>query len=121
MIERIMWAEAGVKAIAALALIAAPRSVRRILGLPEDASTFWQRYLGVILAGLSVATVIGLVGWTKAGLGLAGQIAINLTAAFGLASLIVLGPAMPTWRGRIALWLGAITLLLLALFQIAQL
>lgn len=75
----------------------------------------------MILAGLSIATVIGLVGWTNAGLGLASQIAINLTAAFGLASMIVLGPAMPTWRGRVALWLAAIIPLLVALFEIAQL
>ncbi|MBV1694730.1 MAG: hypothetical protein KGP27_09745 [Hyphomicrobiales bacterium] len=95
--------------------------MQRILGLPEDASTFWQRCLGVILAGLSIAISIGLVGWTNAGLGLAGQIAINLTAAFGLASMIALGPAMPTWRGRVVLWLAAIIPLLVALFEIAQL
>jgi hypothetical protein len=116
-----MWAEAGAKAILALVLMAAPRSVQRLLGLPEDASTFWQRYLGVILAGLAIAIAIGLVGWTNTGLGLAGQIAINITAAFGLASMIVLGPAMPTWRGRSALWLAAIALLLVALFEISLL
>lgn len=107
----------------ALMLLTTPNLVIRIIGWPPSTSTFWPRLLGGVLAGIALATLTTLMGWTKdgssAGIGLAAEIVINLTMAFVLFSMLFLGPDAPTYRGKIFSAVLAAFLLLLALVEIA--
>ena len=107
----------------ALMLLTTPNLVIKIIGWPPSASTFWPRMLGGILAGIALATLTTLMGWSKdgtsAGIGLAAEVVINLTMAFVLFSMLFLGPDSPTLRGKIFSAVLAGFLLLLALVEIA--
>jgi hypothetical protein len=69
--------------------------------------------------GLSAATYIEGAWPGSRGLGLAGCIAVNLAAAALIATVAGLGLGAETRRGRVALWLLASVLLVLALFEIS--
>ena len=116
--QQLLWIETVLKLAAGALLLAAPGTVSRALGLPRDPSGFWPRILGAVLLGLATATV--LEGWIGRahGLGLAGTLAINLASAGGIASLLILGKAAPTRRGRLLLWLVVAVLVLLALLEL---
>jgi hypothetical protein len=109
----------------ALLLLAFPNISVRLLGWPQAGSTFWPRMLGGALAGVTLATVTTLADWTRdglgAGFGLAGHVAVNLTMAFVLVSMLVLGPDHPTHRGAIFTWVLSLGLVLLALIEVAYL
>ncbi len=109
----------------ALMLLVFPGSSIRLLGWPQAGSSFWPRTLGGALAGVALATIATLADWTRdglgAGFGLAGHIAVNLTMAFVLISMLMLGPDHPTHRGAIFTWILSIGLILLALIEVAYL
>lgn len=116
--QQLLWIETLVTLISGLALIAVPGVVARALGLPRDASGFWPRLVGATLVGLALA--FALEGWigNVHGLGLAGAMAINFAVAIVIASLLILGKAAATRRGRIVLWMAASLLVLLALLEL---
>jgi branched-subunit amino acid permease len=109
----------------ALMLLVVPGISIRILGWPQAGSTFWPRMLGAALAGVTLATITTLAEWTRdglgAGFGLAGHIAVNFTMAFVMSSMLMLGPDHPTRRGAILTWCLVISLVLLALVEVAYL
>jgi len=109
----------------ALLLLAFPSISVRVLGWPQAGSTFWPRTLGGALLGVTLATITTLADWTRdaygAGFGLAGHITVNLTMAFVLISMLVLGPDHPTHRGAIFTWMLSIGLIVLALVEVAYL
>jgi hypothetical protein len=109
----------------AFLLMVFPILTIRILGWPQAESTFWPRTLGGVLAGLTLATLATVSEWTRdglgAGFGLAGHIAVNMTIAFVLISMLMLGPYHPTRRGKIFAWLLSVGLVLLALIEVAYL
>lgn len=109
----------------ALMLLAFPGISIRLLGWPQAGSSFWPRMLGGALAGVTLATIATLADWTRdglgAGFGLAGHITVNLTMAFVLISMLVLGPDHPTHRGAMFTWVLSIGLVLLALVEVAYL
>jgi len=103
-----------------VALLAAPRIVIKLLGLPvSDPSAFWPRLLGGVLVGIAGALYIeGALSGSK-GLGLAGAIIVNLAAAAVVAGELVLRRGAPTVRGRYALWALAALLFAVSLAEIA--
>lgn len=107
----------------ALLLLTMPQFVIKVIGWPPVETTFWPRLVGAILAGIALATLTTLVGWTKdgagSGIGLAAEIVINLTVAFVLFSILSLGPAHPTKRGAIFTGFLATALVVLALVEVA--
>lgn len=112
----------AVVAILVVLLLAIPLITIRVLGLPPAATGFWPRLVGGLLLALGIAAIVTDQGWTKAGtgLGIGAFIAIDLTAAFVLASLLVTGAGqVPTRRGRLTLWLLALVLAALGFAEIA--
>ena len=109
----------------ALLLLGMPQFVIKVIGWPPVETTFWPRLVGAILAGIALATLTTLAGWTKdgvgSGIGLAAEIVINLTVAFVLLSILSLGPVHPTKRGAIFTGCLAIALVVLALVEVAYL
>ena len=109
----------------AFILLVFPQLSVRVLGWPQAGSTFWPRTLGGALAGVAVATLATLSGWTRDGLGsgfgLVGHIAVNMTMAFVLISMLVLGPDHPTHRGSLFTWILSVGLVVLALVEVAYL
>jgi hypothetical protein len=117
MSEQLLWIEACLKLGTGLALVAVPRTLARLLGLPSADQPFWPRLLGALLIGLGVASLLEVR--MQGGLGLAGSVAVNLAGAAMISTLLVLGRAGKTMRGRFLLWLAAATLVSLGLVEIA--
>ena len=120
MTNQLLWIEVIANGSLGLVLLAAPSLLISALGLAPSGSSFWPRLTGGMLLGTAIATAAGLAGWTKSGLGLGGHVAINVTVALALVSMLVLGPVVPTRRGRAFLWLLALSLLALAFVEIAH-
>lgn len=117
MSEQLLWIEACLKLGSGLALVVAPRTLARLLGLPSADQPFWPRLLGALLIGLGAASLLEVR--MQGGLGLAGSIAVNLASAAMLSALLVLGRAGKTKRGRLLLSLTAAALIILSLVEIA--
>lgn len=111
----------AIYAALAFLLLATPSIAVRVLGLPAAAPAFWARLSGGFFLAIGIAAIASDQGWTKAGtgLGIGGFIAINLTLAFVLASLLAVGAQVPTRRGRAVLWLLVIVMAALGFTQIA--
>ncbi len=118
-VQQLLLAETFLKLAAGLVLVAAPGTAAAVLGLDRPGTGFWQRLLGAVLLGLAAATFIEERLPGSKGLGLAGCVAINLIAAFVVASALAMKAAAPTRRGKLCLWLLVTVLVALALVEIA--
>jgi NO-binding membrane sensor protein with MHYT domain len=117
MSEQLLWIEACLKLGTGLALVTTPRMLARLLGLPSADQPFWPRLLGALLVGLGIASLLEVR--MQGGLGLAGSVAVNLAGAAMIITLLILGRAGKTMRGRFLLWLTAAALVILGLVEIA--
>ena len=116
--QQLLWIETLLKLASGLVLITAPLPAIRLLGLPRTESAFWPRLLGAVLMGLAAGTFLeGRIG--TRGMGLAGCLLVNLSVAGMLTTLLVLGRASTTRRGRLLLWALVAVLLGLSLLEIA--
>ena len=118
--QQLLWIETLLKLAGGLALCLAPLTVIRLFGLPPAGSGFWPRLLGAVLIALSVASFLEGATLSTGGLGLAGSLAINLSAVAMISTHLMLGAGPQTRRGRVVLWLLVAALSLLALFEIAH-
>jgi len=100
-----------------LVLLFAPLTAAHVFGLPKPQTGLWPRLLGAVLMGLAGATYLEAV--KHDGLSMAGCVVINLLASAVIISLLALGAAAPSRRGRAVLGLLAVLLAGLALFEIA--
>lgn len=119
MLQQLHVIEIVLKLAAGLALIIAPRSLARLLGLPSADEPFWPRLLGSVLVGIAAATILEGQLPARNGLGIAGSIAINIAGAMMIAALLLVGRAGSTKRGRALLWLTTAALTLLSLVELA--
>jgi peptidoglycan/LPS O-acetylase OafA/YrhL len=119
MVDSLLWIHVLLDGTLAQLFLLTPRLSLRILGLPASPTQFWPRIAGALLAGLALANLAGLLGWTKTGIGLAGHIAVSLSVAFVLLTMLMTGTEIPTKRGRAILWTMAIGLILLSLVEVA--
>jgi hypothetical protein len=120
MTNQLLWIEVITDGSLGLLLLSTPMLLNAALGLPHAGSSLWPRLFGGALLGIAIATAAGIAGWTKSGLGLGGHVAVNITIALTVLSMLVLGPTAPTRRGRGFLWLLALALLALAFVEIAH-
>lgn len=118
--QQLLWIETLLKLAGGVALLIAPVTIVRLLGLPDPAGGFWPRLLGAVLICLAAATYMEGAWPGSRGLGLAGCIVVNLGAAAVIAAMAVLGTGVVTRRGRAALWMLVGVLILLALAEIAE-
>jgi hypothetical protein len=119
MLNQLLWVETLLKLSAAAALLLAPGSVARLLGLPLPGTPFWPRLLGSVLLGLGIASY--LHGTLPGGRGLApaGAIAVNLSAAAVITTMLVMRRGLAARRGRLVLWTTVTVLVLLSLLEIS--
>ncbi len=111
----------AIYAVLVVLLLFIPALTVRVFGLPAAVPAFWPRLTGGVLLAVAVAAVASDQGWMKAGtgLGIGGFIAINMTLAFVLASMLVAGNQVPTRRGRVVLWLLVLMMAALGFTEIA--
>ena len=117
--DQLLWVEAIVRGALALALIAVPKQVIAVLGLPRTEDTFWPRLVGAIFTGMAIAAYFEGHFKPASGLGLGGAIAINLATAFALATALVVGGLALPRRGRLLMWISTAALVVLSLFELA--
>jgi hypothetical protein len=118
-LQQLLWLETLLKLAAGSALLVVPLTTISILGLPPAAS-FWPRLVGVALIGIAGALYIEGAWDGSRGLGLAGLIVINVLSAAALATAAFFGAGSLPRRGALALWMAAVLLFVLALFEIAH-
>lgn len=118
--HQLLWLETLLKLAGGSALLLAPLTTIKLLGLPPSASGFWPRVLGVVLVGLAAATFVEGAWPGSRGLGLAGLVVINVTSAALIALLALFDGGAPTRRGSTVLSLLVVLLLALALVEIAH-
>ncbi len=119
MVRDLLLVEVIVKAVVGGLLFLVPRSLARLLGLPAVGETFWPRLLGALLVSLAVATFLEVQLASRSGLGLTGQVAVNLGTVLALLGLLIMGRAGTTRRGRMLVGLSAAGLAALALLELA--
>jgi len=119
MAHQILWFETILKFSAGIALLGFPVSLARLLGLPHGNVGFWARLLGGILIGLAGAIYVEASQPGVRGLGFSGLVIINTTAVLLMMSLIMT-KQIESWRGNAMLWVVCGALLLLTMFEIAQ-
>lgn len=119
--QQLLWFEVALKATAGLALFLIPLTVIRLAGLQRPDSGFWPRLVGGIVIGVAIAVYITLqFPDARGGLGPAGLIPINLTAAAALIAPLIMGTAAPSRRGKLFLFLTSVVLLTLSFLEIAH-
>ena len=118
MLLQLLWLDIILKFAVGLALLATPRSLIRLLGLPNAEDPFWPRLLGGTLVGIAVAMVLDGQYVPGRGIGVYGGAAINLSAAAALGCMLILGRAGTAKRGRGLLWLTAFFLAMMSLLTI---
>lgn len=91
-------------------LIAYPRDVVELLGLPEVRSAFYPNVLGGVLLGIGVALVVSYRGGAS-GLGLDGAVVINFCGAGIVVAWLLVAPDQFSAAGRITLWIVAVGVL----------
>lgn len=119
--QQLLWLETLLKFGAGLLLAAAPLSTIRLLGLPRPEQGFWPRLCGALLIGLAGATFAEGRASGTGGLGLAGCIIVNLSGAAMLSTLLVMDRGPTSARGRFIVWAVIVALVVLSLFEIANL
>jgi len=119
MVRDLLLVEVVLKAVSGGLLFLFPRTLARVLGLPPVTETFWPRLLGAVLISLGVATFLEVHLEAKSGLGLAGQVAVNIGTVLALVGLLIMGKAGSTRRGRALVGLVTIAITLLALIELA--
>jgi hypothetical protein len=125
MLQYLLWTEIVLKIGSGVLLGLFPATTSKLFGLPASGDTFWQRLLAGLLIGLGLATV--LQGSTVLqgaftpgrGLGLAGSMAVNLSAAAMIAAHLSIGRHAIKRRGTLLLWGVVIVLTGLSLAELA--
>lgn len=116
--QQLLWLETLLKLAGGTALVVAPLTVIKILGLPVASAGFWPRLVGALLIGIAAATFIE--GATAGrGLGMAGLVILNIAGATLVALAAVFGSGAPTRRGAFVLWGLVVLLFALGLIEIA--
>jgi hypothetical protein len=120
MIHQLIWIEAILKGGVGLALLLFPRSFARLAGLPPSESGFWPRLVGGLLLAIAAALLAEpLLEGRGRGLGFAGAVIVNLVGVLTLLTVLVLGEAGATRRGRALVVAALIVLSLLTLTEVA--
>jgi hypothetical protein len=107
--QQLLTLDAGADYALGLPLLVFPRRTADLLGLPQEAGTFYQRVLGGVLTGTATALVIERARTAdseSAGLGTAGATAVNVLGGGAVAAWLAASPdaaALPR-RGRALLW-----------------
>lgn len=111
----LLWVDAGVNLVLGALLLAVPTTLASLLGLPPPEPGFYARVLGGVLLGIGAALVAEATrGPRLRGLGLAGAVAVNVTAGAVLAALLAArGMDLPP-RGLAVLGGLVVALLLLS-------
>jgi hypothetical protein len=89
-----------------VALMAFPAKLVSLLGVPNARPAFYPSVLGAVLVGIGIALILELrrPRASLAGLGLAGAVAINVSAGLVLAGWLVFGGLSIPFRGHVLLW-----------------
>jgi hypothetical protein len=119
--ERIaLTADGAIDLALGFVLLLFPRGLLSVLGMPLTASAFYPSILGAVLAGVGIALLLQRFAGDSgvAGLGTEGAIAINLCGAGALVAWLLGGTLEVPGRGYALLWLIALTVIAVAIFEI---
>lgn len=117
--QQLLFIETILKLTGGLILLLVPLTACSVFGLPKPQSGLWPRLLGAVLVGLAGATYVE-GGTDVDGLGMAGCVVINMVAVAAILTLLTLGAAGNSRRGRGILALLSLALFFLSLLELGQ-
>ncbi len=100
-----------------LPLIIFPIRVTNLLGIPSPESTFYPIILSAVFVGIGIALLVQRYQPSVRGLGLGGAVSINLTFGIALIAWLIGSTTSITSTGSILLWLLAIALVCVSIFE----
>ena len=115
--KKLLLADAVINLLLGVLLLLYPQGLVQALGMPPVATTFFPNVLGGVLFGIGIALLLAWRGGAQ-GLGLDGAIAINLCGAGVVVGWLVISPQAIPPRGRITLWVIALLVIGIGLFEI---
>ena len=117
--EWVVWIDLAARLASGLLLVVLPKAIIALLGLPKVPETFWPRMTGILLLAAACGTAIEARWPGKGGPSLGGLVALNLAVSFALATALVVGQLDIPKRGRVLMWLAALSSAVLGLVQLA--
>jgi len=120
-VQQLLTVEILLKLAGGLALVLAPLSIIKLLGLPRTDSGFWPRLLGAVLIGMAMALYLEGRGPGSQGLGLSGCVIVNFSAVSILGGSLALEAGPTSARGRVVVWAIVVVLASLSVLEIAVL
>jgi len=119
--QHLLLIDAFINLLLGVLLLLFPAGMMGVLGLPPTDTYFYATILGGVIFGIGVA--LSIEWWTAerdgGGLGLVGAIAINICGAGVLLVWLIVGELTLPPRGRIVLWVVALSVLGIAAVEIA--
>lgn len=117
--KKLLILDGAVNLLLGVLLLCFPLGLAAWLGVPEGGLNFYPGILGAVLFGIGVALLLEAYGEQKGirGLGLEGAIVINFCGAGALAVWLLAVPLNIPLRGRVVLWVIAISVLLVGLVE----
>ncbi len=115
--DLLLLADALVNLVIGAILAVFPARLIGALGLPSSQATFYPRILGAVLIGVGIALLLNALPTGLSGLGLAGAIAVNLSAAAMLVLMLLTGLGKIPGRGKRLLWFLVVVLIGLSAFE----
>ncbi len=109
--DLLLLTDALVNLVIGAMLATFPAPLIAALSLPASQSTFYPRLLGMVLIGIGIALLLNALPTGLSGLGLAGAIAINLSAAAMLVLMLLTGLGKIPRNGKRLLWIVALVLI----------
>ncbi|MBI1247992.1 hypothetical protein GC197_09150 [bacterium] len=109
----ILLIDASISLVLGIVLAVFPKPLVELLGLPASETAFYPSILGAVVIGIAIAL---FYEWRRPssgqiGLGVAGAIAIDLSAAMFLIGWLIVGDLNLSIRGTVILW-GIVGLLI---------
>jgi hypothetical protein len=120
-VQQLLTVEILLKLAGGLALVLAPLSVIKLLGLPRTETGFWPRLLGALLIGLAGAVYVEGRAPGSQGLGLLGCVIVNFSAVSMLGGMLALEVGPSSARGRTVVWALVVLLVCLSVLEIVVL
>ena len=101
-------------------LLAFPKTLVDLLGVPDTNTRFYPSLLGAVLLGIGLSLIIEVyrkpAGLT--GLGLGGAVAINICGAAALTELLIFGDLNLPIQGSIFLWVLVFVLTVISAVEV---
>lgn len=101
-------------------LLLFPIGIIDFLGLPQTNTNFYPSILGAVIFGIGLALFLEFAGHAKhrRGLGLGGEILINIVGSLVLIFWLIFGSLTIPLKGQVTLWVAGLIVFLIGVVEL---